>query len=73
MRERTMEIGRPDEIEDSSPPTLGSLQIAGSPEFMSQAYSINSSHIDIEDASSFEKKDCPLPVYLKVYHFHLAA
>ncbi|XP_027063484.1 ABC transporter G family member 26 [Coffea eugenioides] len=60
-----MEIGRPDEIEDSSPPTLGSLQIAGSPEFMSQAYSINSSHIDIEDASSFEKKDCPLPVYLK--------
>lgn len=70
-----METKREDEIEDMSlsPPTIGSMQIAGSNgfghniEFMSQAYLRNRySEIDIEDESSKTNKDRPLPVYLKV-------
>lgn len=71
-----MEIGRQDEIEDLSSSAVGSLQIAGSNgfgrsvEFMSQAYVRNrSSQIDIEDEASSEKKDRPLPIYLKVKPF----
>ncbi|KAL3525271.1 hypothetical protein ACH5RR_013643 [Cinchona calisaya] len=69
-----MEIGRQDdELEDLSPPSVGSLQIAGSNgfghsiEFMSQAYLRNrSSQIDIEDdQTSYDKKNRPLPIYLK--------
>ncbi|KAH7545421.1 hypothetical protein FEM48_Zijuj01G0092100 [Ziziphus jujuba var. spinosa] len=69
-----METKREDEIEDMSlsPPTIGSMQIAGSNgfghniEFMSQAYLRNRySEIDIEDESSKTNKDRPLPVYLK--------
>lgn len=70
-----METKREDEIEDMSlsPPTIGSMQIAGSNgfghniDFMSQAYLRNRySEIDIEDESSKANKDCPLPVFLKV-------
>lgn len=70
-----MEIRRDDEIEDisMSPPTMGSMQIAGSSgfghnlEFMSQAYLRNRySEIDIEDESSNTNKDGPLPIFLKV-------
>lgn len=70
-----MEIGR-EEIEDMSslsPPTLGSMQIAGSNgfahniEFMSQAYLRNRySEINIMDESSNIDIDRPLPVLLKV-------
>ncbi|KAL6275344.1 hypothetical protein ACE6H2_018945 [Prunus campanulata] len=69
-----MEIRRDDEIEDisMSPPTMGSMQIAGSSgfghnlEFMSQAYLRNRySEIDIEDESSNTNKDGPLPIFLK--------
>lgn len=72
-----MEIRRDDEIEDisMSPPTMGSMQIAGSSrfghnlEFISQAYLRNrysESEIDIEDESSNTNKDGPLPIFLKV-------
>ncbi|PQQ20316.1 ABC transporter G family member 26 [Prunus yedoensis var. nudiflora] len=69
-----MELRRDDEIEDisMSPPTMGSMQIAGSSgfghnlEFMSQAYLRNRySEIDIEDESSNTNKDGPLPIFLK--------
>ncbi|GAB4845903.1 ABC transporter G member 26 [Ancistrocladus abbreviatus] len=68
-----MEMGREDEIEDISvsPPTMGSMQIAGGNgfghniEFMSQAYLRNrSSEIDIGDASC-PTIDRPLPIFLK--------
>lgn len=68
------QIGRQDEIEDLSlsPPTMGSMQIAGSNgfghsiEFMSQAYLTNrSSEIDIEDGIPNASKDRPLPIFLK--------
>lgn len=70
-----MENGREDEIEDMSmsPPSVGSMQIAGSNgfghsmEFMSQAY-LSNRYLDIgikvEDSSL--NQDPPLPVYLKV-------
>lgn len=70
-----MENGRDDEIEDMSmsPPSVGSMQIAGSNgfghgiEFMSQAYLPNRcSEIDIKVEDSSFKQDPPLPVYLKV-------
>ncbi|CAN4102593.1 unnamed protein product [Withania somnifera] len=65
-----------DEIEDLSlsPPTVGSMQIAGSNafgyniEFMSQTYLRNrSSEIDIEDEhdTSIAHVDQPLPIFLK--------
>lgn len=67
---------REEEIEDMSlsPPSMGSMQIAGSNigfahniEFMSQAYLRNRySEIDIENVSSFASKDLPLPIFLKV-------
>ncbi|XP_057439790.1 ABC transporter G family member 26 [Lotus japonicus] len=69
-----MENGREDEIEDMSmsPPSVGSMQIAGSNgfghsmEFMSQAY-LSNRYLDIgikvEDSSL--NQDPPLPVYLK--------
>ncbi|GMY30907.1 ABC transporter G family member 26 [Fagus crenata] len=69
-----MEIRREDEVEDMSlsPPTIGSMQIAGSTgfghniEYMSQAYLRSRySEIDIEDDSSNTNKDHPLPIYLK--------
>ncbi|KAG8385998.1 hypothetical protein BUALT_Bualt03G0103300 [Buddleja alternifolia] len=69
-----MECGRQNEIEDSSqsPPTMGSMQIAGSNgfghniEFMSQAYLRNpSSEIDIEEEISSTRQDKPLPIFLK--------
>ncbi|XP_021905991.1 ABC transporter G family member 26 [Carica papaya] len=66
---------REEEIEDMSlsPPSMGSMQIAGSNigfahniEFMSQAYLRNRySEIDIENVSSFASKDLPLPIFLK--------
>lgn len=68
-----MEIKRDDEIEVMSPPTMGTMQIAGSTgfghniEFMSQAYLRNRySEIDLEDESSNTNKDHPLPIFLKV-------
>ncbi|KAJ7963578.1 ABC transporter G family member [Quillaja saponaria] len=69
-----MDTRREDEIEDMSlsPPTMGSMQIAGSNgfghsiEFMSQAYLRNRySEIDIEDDSTSTHKDRPLPIFLK--------
>ncbi|CAN6556152.1 hypothetical protein TB2_038131 [Malus domestica] len=70
-----MEIRGEEEIEDipMSPPTLGSMQIAGSSgfghnlEFMSQAYLRNRyTEIDIvEDETSNAKRDGPLPIFLK--------
>lgn len=69
---------REDEIEDMSlsPPTMGSMQIAGSNgfghniEFMSQAYLRNRySEIDIEDDTSKTNSDRPLPVFLKVLSY----
>ncbi|KAK4439674.1 ABC transporter G family member 26 [Sesamum alatum] len=69
-----MEYGRQDEIEDLSlsPPTMGSMQIAGSNgfghniEFMSQAYLRNrSSEIDIEEEIPATIQDRPLPIFLK--------
>lgn len=71
-----MEIRGEEEIEDipMSPPTLGSMQIAGSSgfghnlEFMSQAYLRNRyTEIDIvEDETSNANRDGPLPIFLKV-------
>lgn len=70
-----MEIRREDEVDDMSmsPPTMGSMQIAGSNgfahniEFMSEAYLNNkNSKIDIEDDSSATTHDRPLPIHLKV-------
>jgi len=71
-----MENVRDDEIEANmsmSPPSVGSMQIAGSNgfghsiEFMSQAYLHNSfSEIDIRVEESSFNQDPPLPVYLKV-------
>lgn len=71
-----MENEREDEIEDNmsmSPPSVGSMQIAGSNgfghsmEFMSQAYLPNRySEIDIQVKDSSSNQDPPLPVYLKV-------
>ncbi|KAA8527088.1 hypothetical protein F0562_008683 [Nyssa sinensis] len=69
-----MEMGRLDEIEDLSlsPPTIGSMQIAGSNgfghniEFISEAYLRNmNSEIDIEDETLSTNKDRPLPIFLK--------
>ncbi|KAI4307835.1 hypothetical protein L6164_030973 [Bauhinia variegata] len=73
-----MEIGREDEIEDMSmsmsmsPPSMGSMQIAGSNgfghnmEFMSQAYLRNRySEIDIKVEDSETNQDRPLPIFLK--------
>ncbi|KAJ8754835.1 hypothetical protein K2173_015347 [Erythroxylum novogranatense] len=69
-----METRKDDEIEDlsMSPPTMGSMQIAGSHgfghniEFMSEAYLRNRySEIDIEDDSLNMSKDCSLPIFLK--------
>lgn len=71
---------REDEIEDISlsPPTIGSMQIAGSNgfghnmEFMSQAYLRNRySEIDIDDGTSKTNRDRPLPVFLKVLNSFL--
>ncbi|WJX60438.1 ABC transporter G member 26 [Trifolium repens] len=70
-----MENLRENEIEDNmstSPPSVGSMQIAGSNgfghsmEFMSQAYLVNRfSEIDIQVQDSSFNQDPPLPVYLK--------
>lgn len=69
-----METAREDDIEDMSlsPPTMGSMQIAGSNgfghniDFMSQACLRNrNSEIDIEDESPYINIDRPLPIYLK--------
>ncbi|XP_052736334.1 ABC transporter G family member 26 [Vigna angularis] len=69
-----MENEREDEIEDmsTSPPSLGSLQFAGSNgfghsmEFMSQAYLPNVyTDIDIKIEDSNFNQDPPLPIYLK--------
>ncbi|XP_058744995.1 ABC transporter G family member 26-like [Vicia villosa] len=70
-----MENLREDEIEDNmsmSPPSVGSMQIAGSNgfghsmEFMSQAYLHNRyPEIDIQVADSTFNQDPPLPVFLK--------
>lgn len=74
-KKQVMEIRREDEVDDMSlsPPTMGSMQIAGSNgfahniEFMSEAYLNNkNSEIDIEDDSSVTTYDHPLPIYLKV-------
>jgi hypothetical protein len=70
-----MEIRGEDETEDRSlpPPTMGSMQIAGSTgfghsiEYMSQAYLRKRySEIDIEDVSPDTNKYHPLPIFLKV-------
>lgn len=72
-----MEHMAQDEIEDLSlsPPTVGSMQIAGSNgfghniEFMSQAYLRNRSSkidIEVEHDTSIAHIDQPLPIYLKV-------
>lgn len=71
-----MENGREVEIEDMqslSPPSVGSMQIAGSNgfghsmEFMSQAYLPSRySEIDIKVEDSNFNQDPPLPIYLKV-------
>ncbi|KAG4382134.1 hypothetical protein GLYMA_14G012000v4 [Glycine max] len=69
-----MENKREDEIEDMSmsPPSIGSMQIAGSNgfghsmEFMSQAYLPNMyTEIDIKVEDSGFDQDPPLPIYLK--------
>jgi hypothetical protein len=71
-----METKREEEIEDMSslsPPTMGSMQIAGSNgfghsiDFMSEAYLRNRySGIDIEEDCLAMNKDHPLPIFLKV-------
>jgi hypothetical protein len=71
-----METKREEEIEDMSslsPPTMGSMQIAGSNgfghsiDFMSEAYLRNRySGIDIEEDCLAMNKDRPLPIFLKV-------
>uniref|UniRef100_A0A6N2NAC2 ABC transporter domain-containing protein n=1 Tax=Salix viminalis TaxID=40686 RepID=A0A6N2NAC2_SALVM len=69
-----METKREEEIEDMapSPPTMGSMQIAGSNgfghsiDFMSQAYVRNRySEIDIDEDCLAMNKDRPLPIFLK--------
>ncbi|KAL9366786.1 hypothetical protein Peur_037985 [Populus x canadensis] len=70
-----METKREEEIEDMSslsPPTMGSMQIAGSNgfghsiDFMSEAYLRNRySGIDIEEDCLAMNKDRPLPIFLK--------
>ncbi|PRQ35060.1 putative polar-amino-acid-transporting ATPase [Rosa chinensis] len=70
-----METRKQDEIGEDmsmSPPTIGSMQIAGGSsfghnmDFMSQAYVRNRySEIDIEDETSIASKDGPLPIFLK--------
>ncbi|KAM5582700.1 ABC transporter G family member 26 [Rosa sericea] len=70
-----METRKQDEIGEDmsmSPPTIGSMQIAGGSsfghniDFMSQAYVRNRySEIDIEDETSIANKDGPLPIFLK--------
>ncbi|CAN1334308.1 ABC transporter G family member 26 [Linum perenne] len=70
-----MEGNRDDKVEDmTSPPTMGSMQIAGSNgfahsiEFMSQAAYLRNrySEIDIEDENTLNlSKDQPLPIFLK--------
>ncbi|CAN4123532.1 unnamed protein product [Withania somnifera] len=71
-----MEHLRQDEIEDLSlsPPAVGSMQIASSNgfghniEFMSQAYLRNRSseiNIEVEDDTSIDDKDQPLPILFK--------
>lgn len=62
-----------EEIAAISPPTMGSMQIAGSNgfghniDFMPQPYLRNRySKIDIEDHSPYTNKDRPLPIFLKV-------
>ncbi|KAK9941168.1 hypothetical protein M0R45_017789 [Rubus argutus] len=70
-----METRKEDEIGEDmsmSPPTIGSMQIAGGSgfghniDFMSQAYVRNRySEIDIEDETSIINKDGPLPIFLK--------
>lgn len=74
-----MESERQGEIEDLSlsPPTMGSMQIAGSNgfghniEFMSQAYLRNrSSEIDIDEEISSKRQDGPLPIFLKASSNH---
>ncbi|KAL8462165.1 hypothetical protein ACS0TY_033295 [Phlomoides rotata] len=66
--------GRQSEIEDhsQSPPTIGSMQIAGSNsfghniEFMPQTYLRSmSSEIDIDDDRPSKRQDRPLPIFLK--------
>ena len=71
-----METKREKEIDQDmslSPPTMGSMQIAGSNgfghsiDFMSQAYLRNRySGIDIEEDCLTMNKDRPLPIFLKV-------
>nr|GMC74472.1 ABC transporter G family member 26 [Ipomoea batatas] len=70
-----MEHGRHEEIHEDlplSPPTLGSMQIAGSNgfghniDFMPQAYlTSRSSEIDIVDETSHSYINHPLPIFLK--------
>ncbi|KAJ9672462.1 hypothetical protein PVL29_025897 [Vitis rotundifolia] len=69
-----MDMGKQDEIEAMalSPPSMGSMHIAGSNgfghniDFMSQAYLRNrNSEIDIEDDSFHTREDHPLPIFLK--------
>ncbi|GLT83752.1 hypothetical protein SLE2022_020240 [Rubroshorea leprosula] len=68
-----MDVGNvEEEIAAISPPTMGSMQIAGSNgfghniDFMSQPYLRNRySEIDIEDHSPHTSKDRPLPIFLK--------
>ncbi|KAL6562490.1 ABC transporter G member 26 [Orobanche gracilis] len=71
-----MESRRQDEIEalSLSPPTMGSMQIAGSNgfgrniEFMSQSYLTNiNSEIDIEEEIPSIRQDRPLPIFVKVF------
>lgn len=75
LESKMMEKEREDEIEDMSmsPPSIGSMQIAGSNgfghsmEFMSQAYLPNMyTEIDIKVQDSSFNQDPPLPIYLKV-------
>lgn len=76
-----METRKENEIGEDmsmSPPTIGSMQIAGGSgfghniDFMSQAYVRNRySEIDIEDETSIANKDGPLPIFLKVYNIAL--
>ena len=78
----SMETKREEEIEDMapSPPTMGSMQIAGSNgfghsiDFMSQAYVRNRySEIDIEEDCLAMNKDRPLPIFLKVSIFSFSS
>ncbi|XP_071701455.1 ABC transporter G family member 26-like [Rutidosis leptorrhynchoides] len=71
-----MDSSNQDEIEgvsSSSPPPMGSMQIAGNNEFVhncnvsDQSYLRykSSSQIDIQDDTFCCSKDCPLPIFLK--------